>query len=634
MTAQKTDWPVIEEDLLKLSDKATRERESQKMPDEINSLLAEAGLSASPDAPEKVDLTPQEKLLFDMQRADTLATLKALSEGVLKKLKIDDARKALLKTDNLPEEGRVEALKKLRDAEKEITEKIEEVAESSPEAYLAITTRTLRQYVTQFHRGRIVETAQVQEGIEQLVDDLSKAKIPFIYGETGTGKTELARIAAKRFSDKDPLVVRGYAGMGSQELYGHQELTQAELSDVKAIRERLDQFKEIHPEATVEEERALTASLLNDKGITISKYVLGAVYVGAEEGRPVIFDEGNYIPPELIAKANDITTKRPGEYINVQEDGIDPIKVTEGFGIIFTGNINVDPKDKRYIGRFDFDPAFLDRVSLMEYQGLPQGIEGSPQNFKANDKQLFQIAVVSMISRNQGYRGDPQATVPNRMLERIENRHGSLYVPGGSAGLTKIWNLSKLAAVTQAAFAGKIDSSDVHSHTVNGTSVGYRPDIQISPRVLMSILSDWKQDGFKYELDHYVGRALIERATKTLDREYLYKRGQHFGFFKDGNWPQDAPPVKSVKQDAESIEFVPGREVIEALFESIPERTSYPSNEAEEAKQQEQTAEAIAIQMEAEQLLAEAENLLAPFKAIFEPDEEATDSKTSDDTQN
>jgi hypothetical protein len=138
----------------------------------------------------------------------------------------------------------------------------------------------------------------------------------------------------------------------------------------------------------------------------------------------------------------------------------------------------------------------------------------------------------------------------------------------------------------------------------------------------MRVIEQWRDDGFRYELDHYIARDIFGRATDPKDRAYLYQQAQLSGFFRTAGWDQnpDYSPnnlqkfsVRIPKNDAAVREIVPAREVIASVFGDIPMRTVWPDG-AETRTQQAQNTMA-----EFESMAAE----LARFDAEFESELEA-----------
>ncbi len=621
-TDKRTNWKEAEQDLQKLSDKKTTARLSKGAPTHI-SVKAEVKFGIklpTLQALAKTELSPQDTKLLELQIKDGLNGLEArakctVTQSELKKFKKDIL---LLSHDEIGSIQKNDYLIKISEKLKEAEDNYNQALQSSPEAFLAAHVADLRAYRRQYDRGRIIKTPYVKEKIGEITDELYKGHVVFISGETGIGKTEVARIAAKSFSKAKPLLVRGYAGMSSEELFGHTVLTDRPEARTLNLSKEIDQALGVleakFPDSSEQDKADLVKGILTKSNVTTSEYLIGAVYRAAKEGRVVIIDEANYIPPELIAKLNDIMTKRPKEKINVQEDGIGDITVKKGFGIIFTGNINppAGVGDQRYIGRYRFDAAFLDRMSAIPYGYLPQAVEGNLNDYSPEQKQLFTIAMTTVLLP---YRPpETELYTPAALLGKLESRHGTCFLPGGERGIDTVWRFSQFAAVTQRAFAGDIKDGDAHGFSLNGSSVGYRPSVSLSPRGVMRVIEAWRDDGFQLELDHYIVKHLLSRAVEDpKSQAYLYKLGRFFGFFSSKGWDTSpdyeasyqgkfsfkVPNEKEAKDSSVAPEVVPARKSIEALYGEIPARSEWPDKQVQkEATAQNKAADWINLNIE------------------------------------
>lgn len=584
--AVPTDWKAREQEVNTLSDAATRDRLYKQAPAGYDDSFAKLGMTMprlGASSQPAVVLAPEAQALGDLQQKDAMAGLQARAHHSRLVSELKTLRGKIVADPNVADGTKAEMLAAIKTRLKAAGEEHHEALKKSPEAFMAAHVADLRSYRRQYSRGRIIQTPYVQEKKAEILQGLQGSRMCFISGETGTGKTEVARIVAREFSGRDELVVRGYAGMGASELYGHMTLTDSSekrfARAVKDIEDAESVYKEKFPSATPAELADVARGVLSRGGVTTTEYILGAVYRAAQEGRVCIIDEANYIPPELLASLNDILTKKPGEQINVQQDGVGPITVQEGFGIIFTGNVNppVGPLAKRYIGRREFDAAFTDRVPNVSYERLPQAVQGQPKDYEFADKQLFAIALTTALL----------PSVPaSDTVEKLESRYGTLFLPGGlGAGLDTLWRFAQFAAVTQMAFHGEVNDGEAHGFRSGTTTVGYVPKVQLSNRGVMRVIEQWRQDGCERELDYYIAKDIFSRATDPKDRAYLYQKGQFFGFFKSNGWeenPNYAPEsiqkfnVKIPDNAAAASEIVPAREVIEKLYGDIPPRTEWP----------------------------------------------------------
>lgn len=590
-----TDWKAKEDEISKVSDAATEARLNAAAPATYKDAFASLGMKlpqAGGAAPKSVELSPESRSLRAIQEKDSLNGLEARARLSVTISELRDLETRVLKDDTVAPATKDQMLIEIRNRTSEAHKEYKGELQKSPEAFMAARVADLRKYHRQYERGRIVQTEYVLEKLAEIGEALASARMCFISGETGTGKTEVARLAARQFSGRDELVIRGYAGIGSTEIYGHMTLTDSSEKRMENQRKEIDLaeriYQEKYPNATPEELAEVTRGVLQKGGVTTTEYILGAVYTAAKEGRVVIIDEANYIPPELLASLNDIMTKRPGERINVQQDGVGPITVQEGFGIIFTGNVNppTGPTAKRYIGRKEFDGAFTDRVPLVQYGYLPQAIQGRPSDYLPADKQLFTVAVTTALL--------PAASrIDTR--EKLESRYGTLFLPGGAnGGLDALWRFSQFASITQRAFGGDFKDGDAGAFQSGGNSAAYIPKVQLSNRGLMRVIEQWRDDAFRYELDHYIARDIFGRATDPKDRAYLYQQAQLSGFFRTADWDQkpDYSPnnlqkfnVTIPKNEAASREIVPAREVIASVFGDIPMRTVWPDGAETETQQ-------------------------------------------------
>jgi MoxR-like ATPase len=428
---------------------------------------------------------------------------------------------------------------------------------SSPEAFYGLHLKELKSYKEDLETGRIVETPYVQEHIDDIVAHLRANKPVMVYGHLGSGKTELALHVARNYilqdrpdidqkigkdfeswlqsnpganpeeqekyrkeldiSHRSALVISGSKNMSISELYGHQVLTVDKAT-----------------------------------GATVSDYFLGPIYQAMEEGRPVIIDEVNAIPHEVLISLNHILTRRPGDEVNVQQDSGRAITIKDGYGIIMTGNLNQG--QTQYIDRQDMDPAFLSRLYKLEYDYLPQSTEGYvTENIEGNE--LYQL-----------------------LISRVMDKHGNIEAPIDTPD--KLWDLAKAARITQNVFAGKEANAAYYFKEAGGRGPGIQYMLKesvLSLRNIDRIITQWQKEGYKYELDYYVYKEFIGQSTTASDKAYLYQLFKdQFGFFAGGEWEQNpdygragnitAFDIKVPKIGASEIHFFGPRDTVKFAF--------------------------------------------------------------------
>lgn len=282
-----------------------------------------------------------------------------------------------------------------------------------------------------------------------------------------------------------------------------------------------------------------------------------------EEGRPIIIDEVNAIPHEVLISLNHILTRRVGDKINIQQDTGRTVEVKKGFCILMTGNLNQG--QERYIYRQDMDPAFLERFYKIEYDYLPQKTEGSLEDEAGAENEQFHLLLVKIMDQN-----------------------GNIEAPEDS--IKKLWNLAKAARVTQDVFAGKEISDAYYFQEAGRRPIYYLLKKSVlSIRALDNILTQWQKDGYRQELDYYIWKEFISQSTIASDKAYLYQLlKDRFNFFQSDGWKQnpnygrggvvDVFDIKPPKNPSAPRKFFGPRDVVEFAFGKAPARTIWPED--------------------------------------------------------
>lgn len=188
-----------------------------------------------------------------------------------------------------------------------------------------------REVRRQFEQG-LVMTEPMAAVIYEALPSITAGNPALFVGETGGAKTALAKYLSRKCLGKEPEIVSGYADVNGYQLMGKTGLTTTK------------------------------------EGATVSEFVSGPVVRAMEEGRPLILDEINAMPPEFLKRLNEITQLRPGDTTSIQEDSGKVITVRPGFCVLATAN----EKSKRYAGVEDFSTEFLNRFTANTYRiGYP-----------------------------------------------------------------------------------------------------------------------------------------------------------------------------------------------------------------------------------------------------------------------
>jgi len=423
-----------------------------------------------------------------------------------------------------------------------------ELPSRNPESFLAHSLLKLRQYKKELPSG-IVETDYPRTQKERAEEILVKNRLAAFLGETGTGKTRLARKIAEEMTG-DYEFVPGHRFITADDLFYSRGLDVQKISPSQVpeiIKKEMEKFNETHPDVS-EKERETAAKIIEQvvQGQAASKELtsqifLSSVLKAASDGKIVIIDEFNYIPPALLGGCNALIEAKPNEEISVFGQ---KIKVKPGFGVILTGNITRSELQGRYLQREKIDPALVNRLNsgLIEYASLPQASVSfgesilSRSEFKEGEeilsRELFQIGLAILADEKGNISG------PRELLE-------------------KTWNLSGEFSLLQKLYAGEKLETPVKLES--GQDVVLK-EYAISNRTYRAVLEHWKNDNYRFSIDWYVYDNLIRPASIISPSE----AGQIFSllkkremFFQDRNW--EILKVNPITYRIEGIEEIERR---------------------------------------------------------------------------
>jgi MoxR-like ATPase len=425
---------------------------------------------------------------------------------------------------------------------------LEELPFKNPESFLAHALLKLREYKKQLPSG-IVETEYPKTQKERIKEILAKNRLVALLGETGTGKTRLARKIAEEMTG-DYEFVPGHRFITAEDLFFYRGLDVREVkpSEVpKIIQQEIERFKEEHPDLP-EDEIKKYEQIITDvvKGQASSKELttevfLSAVLRAATEGKIVIIDEFNYIPTALLGGLNALIEAQPDEEISVFGQ---KIKVKPGFGVIFTGNITRSEFQGRYLQREKIDPALVNRLNsgLIEYGSLPQ----------ANNV-AFRESILTRSGIKKG-KAPPKRELFQIGLAILADEKGNISGPPDL--LEQVWKLASEFSLLQKLYAGEKLETPVK--LPGGQDVVLK-EYAISNRTFRSVLESWMNENFRYPLDWYIYDNLIRPASLISPSEagqifiILKERGM---FFQDEKWNEylNVNPVTYRIEGIEKIE--------------------------------------------------------------------------------
>jgi len=583
---------VIEERITKLRQ---QERDSKKGRPETGELKGrEESLDLSLES-EEADA------LYQMRRENVYAALRVYLRAQKEIVELTELRNKMVRSIK-ERKGYTHATEKETTTLEEISNLIEseeekiKITQETPDGYYAIHYAELKEYREALDNGRLVETASVKKSVQEVLNSIEQGQPVFIQGDLGSGKTELAYHVSRTYLGKEPLIISGRKDISEYELFAHNVLsTSGVIDEEKSAEHRAGFLRKLeaetsawqaeHPESTEEQKNqayqsiqaALVVELENTYAKqTVSDIHLGAIYQAMEKGVPVIIDEANAIPHEMLIGLNHLLTRRAGQEVEVQQDSGKKITIAPGFSFIFTGNINI--KDDQYVGRQELDPAFLSRLHIVHHDYPPQ----------ATDVAFSKLAASHAEARENNVDTVPPHEIFDIAVSMMMDGVGKIKAPEGS--LSELWELAKVAKVFQDNFSRKNQDSKFFVSNGN-TPIAYQLKKSVlSIRGLKTIIDAWKGSNFEYPLGYHLWHNFINQATVPQDKAFMYAYvKQNGGLFDDSLFTEKGSPFtdKGAFNETFTLEYVGGkqkdekqtltpRQIINILYGKGPERSEYP----------------------------------------------------------
>lgn len=286
----------------------------------------------------------------------------------------------------------------------------------------------------------LVLTRQMRDIIAESVPSLKQGEPMLLLGETGGAKTALARYLSTEFLGGSSEIVSGFADMTAGQLMGTYEL-------------RVTQ------------------------GATQSVFVDGPLTRAIAEGKPIIIDEINALPPEFLKRLNLILQLRPGDEYRLQEHAGRVITVAQGFVVLATAN---EHTPNRYRGLERLSAELTNRFGANSYRVKYPDSATAYDELPRENTLLAYAAVV-------GNDGQLPPTIDASSVERA----------------------ARAAFVSQQVFAGShgegFDQYRSAEHRIDG-----RPGLEetvLAPRTLVAVL---------HKASRSAGAVSIERAMERF----------------------------------------------------------------------------------------------------------------------
>lgn len=310
-------------------------------------------------------------------------------------------------------------------------------------------------------------TKEMQDIVDKRLASLVNGGRLYLVGETGGAKTALAKYLAREIlrltnhpSQKEGRLVSGYADVNAYQLIGKSELV---------IDEQTGQPK--------------------------TEFALGAITKAMEEGVPLIVDEVNAIPPEVLKRLNEIMLLKHGDSYEIQENGGRKVVVQKGFCIIMTANEN----SHRYKGVHQMSSEMENRLYV--------------------NKEVIPYPDSDILI------GEIPATNLRLAIASIVDQHGN--IPFDRLGITEeqFIGLVKCAHKSQQLFSkppdviGNIAANYIDDRAVRSDKPALE-EFVLSPRSLVELLTQIKDGGGQYKLTDWL-ETTLRAITNDSDRHIM-----------------------------------------------------------------------------------------------------------------
>lgn len=314
----------------------------------------------------------------------------------------------------------------------------------------ALSQMRLREARAQLRQGLLL-TQQMRDIIAEAVPALTRGEPLLLLGETGGAKTALAEYLSRIVLKSEPEFISGYGDISSTQLIGSHELRPQD-------------------------------------GATVSVFMPGPLLRAMTEGRPLILDEINAMPPEFLKRLNRVLQLRPGDHFAVQENGGANVVIAQGFAILATAN---EQTPHRYRGIDRMSAELVNRFGANSYRVHYPDTGRSYTEVPAENLLLAAASIA-----------DPSGQVPlsSDELERV----------------------CRAAFISQQVFSG-VHGGDFASFVSTEREIDGRPGLEesvLAPRTLVSILQKVTGSGGQVSLDRAL-RRFVEGVMHAEDREVL-----------------------------------------------------------------------------------------------------------------
>ena len=392
--------------------------------------------------------------------------------------------------------------------------------------------------------------------IIEITEDLKDWKVVLLTGDTGSGKTEVAKFICKEFLKTkfvfiswsvdsevwDFTVERAVNSRGVNDTEEHVVTWESKDEEKRALEffNKLmgnRSFKQVvidrAPDDQKDELRIELEAIDFDKKHLITEYHLMALYKAATLWLPLIIDESNLIRTQVLLALNDLLMKKKWDPIQLP-NGLHDIVVEEGYCAILTWN---DPEQNKKAWKYttwrsNYDEAFYNRLRVYAkdyfrqeaWEKKEQRLEELDKTLEyLNDNEMYWVILMMMFSWKNS-----KTTTWKYGYEIMKRTSDGWWF------LTKEWffdemkRYATLISEVQKAYSGEVITSNVNSTFSIKEAIKRKV---FSMRNLLEVFGKYKNDN--KALEYHLYKEFISHTTSKDELYALLLLANKNGFFQD-----------------------------------------------------------------------------------------------------